>query len=71
MRIWQLRGEGLGEVGGLTRLVGVGWQRKLKSEARGFERSGTGMSQCFSGREGERELSWMKFKFLVKTEVSS
>lgn len=29
------------------------------------------MSQCFSGREGERELSWMKFKFLVKTEVSS
>lgn len=28
------------------------------------------MTQHFSGCEGERDWSWMKFKFLVKTKGS-
>lgn len=37
-------------------------------EVHGFERSGTGGNQCFSGSEAEREMSKMKFNFFVKTE---
>lgn len=34
----------------------------------GFEKR-TGTIQCFSRCEDEGKLSWMKFKFLVKTGV--